>query len=241
MDIILNGASGRMGINMINSAAKCDDINIIAKVDVHGDDCYKSLDEYQGPADCVVDFSHHTAVNAICAYCVKRNLPAVIATTGHTEEEKAVIKEAAKSIPVFYAANMSLGIAVTAALAKTAAAAFPNAEIEIIEAHHDQKLDVPSGTALILADSIKEVRPEAVYNIGRHENGKRTKEEIGIHSLRLGNEVGTHEVIITTGFETITLKHQAHDRALFADGAIAAVRVLKDKPAGLYDMKEIVK
>ena len=135
---------------------------------------------------------------------------------------------------------MSLGVALTAKLAKTAASFFPDADIEIIEKHHNRKLDVPSGTALMLADAVKEAIPSAEYNIGRHENGKRKKGEIGIHSIRIGNEVGTHEVIIATGNQTITIKHESEDRSLFADGALSAAKFLIGKDAGLYNMNDII-
>ena len=135
---------------------------------------------------------------------------------------------------------MSLGIALLCELAKTTAAAMPEAEIEIIEKHHNRKLDAPSGTALMLADAIKEVRPSAYSNLGRSGHGKRTHDEIGIHAIRMGNIVGIHEVIVGTASQTITLKHEAHDRALFAEGGIAAAEFLVKCGAGLYDMKSIV-
>ena len=117
---------------------------------------------------------------------------------------------------------------------------FPEADIEIVEKHHNRKLDIPSGTALMLAGSIKKVRNTAEFVIGRHENGKRRPEEIGIHSLRYGNEVGTHEIIISNGNETITLKHEAENRSLFAEGALKAAAFLIGKPAGLYSMKDMI-
>ena len=160
-------------------------------------------------ADCIIDFSHHSAIAELCDYAVKNKLPLVIATTGHTEEENGMINEAAKTVPVFKSGNMSLGVALVACLSKIAAKAFPDADIEIVEKHHNQKLDVPSGTALLLADSIKQVKKDSEYVIGRHENGKRKKNEIGIHSLRMGNEVGTHEVIFAMGSQVITIKHEA--------------------------------
>ena len=123
---------------------------------------------------------------------------------------------------------------------KRAAAMFPGADIEIIERHHNQKLDVPSGTALLLARSICEAKPNAELVVGRHTNGKRRVEEIGIHSLRLGNEVGTHEIILSTGNETITIKHEAESRTLFADGALAAAAFLGGKSAALYSMQDMI-
>ena len=174
-------------------------------------------------------------------YAKEKKLPVVIATTGHTEEELAQIRAASEQIPVFYSGNMSVGIALLTRLARQTAAMFPNADIEIVESHHNQKLDVPSGTALMLAKAVKDARPEAEFLVGRHENGKRTKQEIGIHSLRMGNTVGIHEVIVNTGTQIITLKHEAQDRSLFAEGALTAAEFLAKQSAGLYNMDDMVK
>ena len=241
MNIILNGAKGRMG-RIVDAAAAAGGHSVVARVDFGyaGGEGLRTLDEYQGPADVVIDFSNHAATAQVVDYCTKRGLPVVVATTGQTEEELALIDGAAKTVPVFLSANMSLGVALLADLAKKAAAVFPDADIEIIEKHHNQKLDVPSGTALLLARRIKEARPAAEFVIGRHENGKRTKAEIGIHSLRLGNEVGVHEIIIATGSETITLKHEAENRSLFAQGALAAAAFIVGKAPGMYDMRSII-
>ena len=160
---------------------------------------------------------------------------AVIGTTGHTEEEKALIFAAAKEIPVFYSGNMSLGIAVLCRLAKDAARYFPDADIEIVEAHHNRKVDAPSGTALMLLGALKEVRPNAWANCGRSGEGKRTKEEIGISALRMGSVV-----ILHTGTQQLTLRHEAVTRAMLADGAVDAARFLLGKPVGLYNMESIL-
>lgn len=245
MDIIINGALGRMG-RMVTEKAEAGFAGaaVVALVDPYCPEggaagCYAALSAYDGPADVVVDFSHHSAAGELLNYCVSRALPAVIATTGQTEEELSMIAAASEKIPIFRSANMSMGVAVLADLAKRAAAAFPEADIEIVEIHHNQKLDVPSGTALLLADAVRAARPDATLLIGRHENGKRTNGEIGVHSLRLGNEVGTHEILISTGSEVLTLKHQISSRALFAEGALKAAAFLTGKPAGLYSMKDI--
>jgi len=241
MNIIINGAKGRMG-RIVDAAAAAGGHSVVARVDfgyAEGEGL-RTLDAYQGPADVVIDFSNHAATAQVTEYCIKRNLPVIIATTGQAKEELALIDAAAKAVPVFLSANMSLGVALLADLAKKAAAVFPDADIEIIEKHHNQKLDVPSGTALLLARRIREARPEAEFVVGRHENGKRTKAEIGIHSLRLGNEVGVHEIIIATGSETITLKHEAENRSLFAQGALAAAAFIVGKAPGLYDMRSII-
>ncbi len=192
-------------------------------------------------ADVIVDFSHHSLTAELLAYAVEHHIPAVIATTGHTEEEKAAITAAAEQIPVFFAANFSLGVALLIDTARQVAAALPEAEIEIIEKHHDRKLDAPSGTALAIADALCRVRPEAALVTGRSGYGKRTPQEIGIHAVRMGNIVGEHEVIIGTPNQTITLKHEAHDRAIFAEGALAAAAFLVQRSeARVYGMTDLV-
>lgn len=221
------GASVTAGIDR----TQCD----TAEITVFG-----GVGEVSGDFDCIIDFSHHTAAGEICAFAVSEGLPIVVATTGHTEEEQQIIRDAAERVPVFYAANMSLGVALLCELAKKVAMAMPDADIEIVEKHHTRKLDAPSGTALTLAKEICEVRPEAFITTGRSGRSQRDKNEIGIQSIRLGNIVGEHEVIIGTGAETITLKHEAHSRALFAEGAIAAAEFIIGKPEGLYGMKDII-
>ena len=246
MKVIINGICGRMGQELtkllqngyrgIEAAAGADVVpRRIELCPVYG-----SLFDYEGEADCIIDFSHHTAVESLLQYAIKRKLPVVIATTGHTEDELRMIREAALQIPVFHSANMSLGIALLASLARTAAKAMPGANIEIVEKHHNRKLDVPSGTALLLAEEIKTVRGDHEILVGRHENGKRPEKEIGIHSLRLGNIVGEHEVIIATDTQVITLKHEAQSRSLFAEGAADAAVYLTSKGKGLYTMKDLV-
>ena len=151
-----------------------------------------------------------------------------------------MILDAAKKIPLFHSANMSLGVALLCELAKTAAKTFPDADIEIIEKHHNRKLDAPSGTALLLARAIQEIREKAFFTFGRQGQAKRIPDEIGIHAIRMGNIVGEHEVIVGTDTQTITLKHEAHSRALFAEGAITAAAFLVGKDAGLYDMYSMI-
>ena len=173
-------------------------------------------------------------------YCVARNLPLVAATTGYTEAEFQAIVQGAQKVPVFQSYNMSIGVALLARLVGQAAAIFGGCDVEIVEAHHNRKADAPSGTALLLADAVKAHRPDAEYVFGRHGQHKRQPNEIGIHSLRMGNVVGEHEVIFSTDSQTITLKHQAHDRALFAEGALTAAGFLVGKPAGLYHMDDLL-
>lgn len=191
-------------------------------------------------ADVVVDFSHHTAAASVLEYAKKIGAAALIGTTGHTQAEKELIEAAAREIPVFYSGNMSLGIAVLCRLAKEAARYFPDADIEIVEAHHNRKVDAPSGTALMLFNAIKEVRPNAWANCGRSGECKRTRDEIGISALRMGSVVGGHEVILHTGTQQLTLRHEAVTRAMLADGAVEAARFLLGKKPGLYNMESIL-
>ncbi|MBQ3527868.1 MAG: 4-hydroxy-tetrahydrodipicolinate reductase [Clostridia bacterium] len=241
MNIILYGAGGRMGKVVQELLSESKNHDVVAAVDKIAPDCqYSSLSDFTGEADVIIDFSHHTLTAEVIAYAMSRSLPLVMCTTGHTEEEKALIFEAAKSVPVFYSANMSLGIAALCDFARRAAELFPDADIEIVEAHHNRKLDAPSGTALMIADTIKEVRPESRYVFGRHGMAKREPEEIGIHSLRCGNEPGMHEVIISTDFQTLSLKHNAESRAVFAEGAVSAAEFIAKRCAGHYNMYSLV-
>ncbi len=243
MRIIINGAGGRMGKALTAMAQKgMYDAFIAGAVDPYapGDGIVSSLGDC-GIADCIIDFSNHAGIGALMDYATEKSLPVVVATTGHTAEEQAIIRAAAQRVPVFYSGNMSLGIALLTRLARETARMFPDADIEIVESHHNQKLDVPSGTALMLAKAVQDSRPDSVLHVGRHENGKRTQQEIGIHSLRMGNTVGIHEVIVNTGTQIITLKHEAQDRALFAEGALAAASFLTKQAPGLYTMDDMVK
>lgn len=245
MRIIVNGAGGRMGKTLCSLIEKSEKHSLAAAVSIEFDtdaenNIYKSLSEFSSEADMIIDFSNHIATADVISYATSRNLPVVIATTGQSEEELKMIKDAAEKIPVFYSQNMSLGVAILSCLAKIAAKALPACDIEIIEKHHNQKLDVPSGTAILLADSIKSVRKDAEYNIGRSDYGKRKENEIGIHSLRMGSEVGTHEIIFAMGSQVITLKHEAEDRSLFAEGAISAAEFLLTQEKGFYNMDSIL-
>ena len=242
MKIILNGACGRMGRvfwRVFKDKFPDDDLIPVDPM-AKNEEAYTALADYDGPADCVVDFSHHSLTPALTAFAAARRLPLVIATTGQTPEELAEIREAAKTVPVLLASNFSLGIVVLTSLARQAAKAFPEADIEIVEAHHNRKLDVPSGTALTLAKAVQSVRPGSRLVIGRHENGKRDPADIGVHSLRMGNVVGVHEIHICTDTQTLTLRHEAQDRALFAEGALTAAEWILTKTPGLYDMEQVL-
>ena len=243
MRIILCGYGGHMGREVRTCAERDEHSEIVAGVDpmipAEGI-CVSSFADCEAEADVIIDFSHHSMTGALLDFAEAKNLPVVLATTGQTDEEKARIRQAAGKIPVFLAANYSLGIATLTDLVKRAAALYPDGEIEIVEQHHDRKLDAPSGTALALFSAVKEVRPAAEANCGRSGQGKRTKDEVGIHAIRMGNIVGVHEVMIGTQNERITLKHEAFSRGVFAEGSIRAAAFLVGKPAGMYDMKDLL-
>ena len=238
MRAILCGANGAMG-KLIDGILGDE---VVGRVSIDGENGVPRTFEELGslPADVLIDFSHHSAIGDVIRYAKKTGCAVVVGTTGHTAEEKELIYSAAREIPVFYSGNVSLGIAVLCRLAKQAASYFPDADIEIVEVHHTRKVDAPSGTALMLFNAVKEVRPDAVSNCGRAGEGKRTKEEIGISSLRMGNVVGIHEVHICTGTQTLTLKHEATTRAMLADGAVDAARFMVGKGVGLYNMEDIL-
>ena len=241
MRVIVCGACGRMGKvlrQMINEAL---DWTLAAGVDPYGQtpDVLPAL-EGCPEADVIIDFSHHSGTNAMLTYAMEHKLPVVIATTGHTPEELAAITEATKIIPVFRSGNMSVGVALLCSLAKKAAAVFPEADIEIVETHHNHKLDAPSGTALMLAEAIGEARDNPPLQLGRSGNCPRKHGEIGIHAVRRGEIVGIHEVLISTPTQTVTLRHEAHTRALFAEGAMAAAEYLCAQGPGLYNMQSMI-
>ena len=205
-----------------------------------GDGVAASLGELDAKADVVVDFTTHTSAPELCEYALATGSALVIATTGHTPEELSQIKAVCASVPVFMSANMSLGVAVLRDLVRRAVAAFPDADVEIVETHHNRKLDVPSGTALTLGRAVQSVRPGSRLVIGRHENGKRERTDIDIHALRMGNVVGIHEIHVCTDTQTLTLRHEAHDRALFAEGALTAANWLISRSCGMYDMQDVL-
>lgn len=244
-DIILCGAAGRMGKSVVAAAAE-NGCRIVAGVDIipsEGDfPIVSNIDEITVNADVIIDFSHHSAVEKLISYAQKTNIPLVIATTGHNEEELNSLNKLAKSVPVFYSRNMSLGINLLISLCKNAASVLgDNYDIEIIEKHHNKKLDAPSGTALMIAEGIREVRTdtECVYDRTK-ERHQRKKSEIGIQAIRGGNIIGEHEVMFCGNNEIITISHSASSRELFAEGALRAATFIKNKQKGLLSMKELL-
>ena len=246
MNILMCGGGGRMGreVALLAREGGAGAVPVagfdVIPVDTREFPSYTDWNAVRETPDCIVDFSNHVGTAAMLDFAEARGIPVVIATTGHTEAELARISRAAERIPVFHSANMSVGIALLAELAQQTVKAFPDAEIEIVEKHHDRKLDAPSGTALMLAEAIRKIRTRAKLVLGRSGQGKRDPEEIGIHAIRMGNIVGDHEIIIGTDSQTITLRHEAHSRTLFAEGALAAAAYLVRQPAGLYRMLDLL-
>lgn len=238
MKAVICGANGAMGKLICQILGE----EVVGRVSLDGENgAVPTFGELDVPeVDVVLDFSHHTAVADVLAYAKAMGAAAVIGTTGHTPEEQSQILAAGAQIPVFWSGNMSLGIAVLCKLAKEAAACFPDADIEIVEIHHNRKVDAPSGTANMLFQSIREVRPHAVAHCGRSGEGKRTPEEIGISSLRMGSVVGVHEVHICTGSQILTLRHEAVTRSMLAEGAVDAARFVVGRPNGIYCMEHIL-
>lgn len=245
MKVLVVGALGIMGGHVINAVNRAGD-ECVAFVDIkYTSDSkaneYSKIADVKEKADVIIDFSFHGLTKEITEYAIKTGTPTIIATTGHTDEEKKIIEDASKKVAIFYTGNMSVGIATLCDAVKMVVSVFPDADVEIIETHHNRKLDAPSGTAKMLFEAVKEARPDAYANQGRNGLCKREKNEVGINSIRTGNIVGIHEVIIGTNTEQITLKHEAYDRALFADGAIKAAEFMCGRGAGLYTMKELLK
>ncbi len=248
VDILLCGCFGHMGKVITDCVANRDDCRIVAGVDINTEESasfpvYKSCEDFDGKADVIIDFSHPNALAGLLRYSLKNKCPAVISTTGLSDEQKNAITEASKDVPLFFSGNMSLGINLLQELAYKAAKVLGDGfDVEIVEMHHNQKIDAPSGTALMLAHSVSsamEEQPKYEYN-RQSKREKRTKNEIGIHSVRGGTIVGEHEIIFAGRDEVIKLSHSAASKDIFAVGAVNAAIFLYDKKPGLYSMRDIV-
>lgn len=245
--IIMHGCNGRMGQMITGLAAADSDVEIVAGVDAFDDGhnkypVYKSIAECDIEADCVIDFSTASAVDELLVKCAERKMPCVLCTTGLSDKQLELVKETSQKTAILKSANMSMGINLMLKLLKEAADVLAPAgfDIEIVEKHHNQKLDAPSGTALALADAVnEELGYDYVYDrSGRRE--KRPKKEIGISAVRGGTIVGDHDVIFAGSDEVITFSHTAYSRGVFGKGAIQAAKFLAGKPAGMYDMSDVI-
>lgn len=246
---IMNGCNGKMGQCITGICAQDPDIEIVAGIDTYDGikndyPVFKSLAECDVEADVIIDFSNAKAVDALIDHCVEKQIPVVLCTTGLSEEQLAKVEKAYEKVAILKSANMSLGINTLMELLKKAAAVFAPAgfDMEIVEKHHNQKLDAPSGTALALADSMNEALDEAyTYKYDRsQERKKRETYEIGISAVRGGNIVGEHEVIFAGQDEVIEFKHTAYSKAVFAKGAVEAAKFLAGKGPGHYDMADVI-
>ena len=248
MKLILSGCNGRMGRVITAMCAARDDMQIVAGVDANTEKLsdypvYRDIHEFTGAADCVIDFSNPAALESLLAYCTAHQTPIVLATTGYSPEQLKAVDEAAKTIPVFRSANMSLGINLLLQLVKKAAQIlYESYNSEIVEHHHNQKLDAPSGTALMIADAAAAARENNKYVFERHSvRQKRDVSEIGISSVRGGTIVGIHETYFAGHDEILEIKHTAMSREIFANGAIKAAGYLANvTEAGLYSMADLV-
>ncbi|MBE5781487.1 MAG: 4-hydroxy-tetrahydrodipicolinate reductase [Clostridiales bacterium] len=247
IDVLITGALGVMGGYVRAAIEQTDDIRIVAGVDLTASDAlpypvYASLDDVKESPQVVLDFSHFSALTSVLNYCISHKTAVVICTTGHSMEQRAEIAAAAKEIPVFFSANMSLGVNLIKRLSQDAAGVLENAfDIELLEKHHNRKIDAPSGTAVMLAEAINESllhKKHFVYERqSRHE--KRGADELGIHSIRGGSTVGEHSVFFYGEDEVVELTHIAHSRKIFATGAVSALRYISQKNPGLYNMDNL--
>ena len=247
--MIMHGCNGKMG-QVITKIVKEDaNAEIVAGIDkymgIQNDyPVFESIDKCDVEADVVIDFSNAAAVDGLLDYCVEKQIPVVLCTTGLSEEQLGQVQEASKKVAVLKSANMSLGVNMLLKLLQDATKILAPAgfDIEIVERHHNQKVDAPSGTALAMADSINAaMNDEYTYIYDRSQvRQKRDKKEIGISAVRGGTIVGEHEVIYAGEDEVIEFKHTAHSKAVFAKGAVEAGKFLKGKGAGLYDMKDVI-
>ncbi len=246
VNIIISGINGRMGKAIEEMCKASSRFRIVAGLDInlgipHEFPTVSDVNELDCSADAIIDFSHHSASKALCDYAVKTSTPVIFCTTGYTDEELEYIKLTSQKVAVFRSGNMSLGINLLIELSKKAAEILDGFDIEIIEQHHNQKLDAPSGTALMIADGIKSVKQDSEYVYDRtNVRRKRDEHEIGIHSVRGGSIVGEHEVLFAGRNENITLRHSALSREVFADGALKAAEFIKGKGAGMYNMTSVL-
>ena len=246
--IILCGANGKIGHVIRNIVAADNECEIVAGVDINTESTdfpiYSEIDSVKESADVIIDFSNPALLNSLLEYSAAKKIPVVIATTGFDDDQKKQIENAATENGVFFTYNMSLGINLLATLAKKAVDVLGNDfDIELIEKHHNQKIDAPSGTALMLADAIcEEIDKPMKYEYDRHsKREKRSKNEIGMHAVRGGTIVGEHEIIFAGRDEIITLSHSARSKEIFAVGAVNAAKYMVGKGAGLYTMKDLIK
>ncbi len=244
--VIISGYSGSMGKVLTKCVNEDSELEIVCGVSRDEIDVpfktYNKMSEVEENADVIIDFSHHSTIDDVLGYATKTKTPLVIATTGFNEEELNRIEDASKIIPIFHSSNMSLGVNVLVKLVKEAAKALNGFDIEIIEKHHNKKLDSPSGSAVMIANGVKEVLPDSEFIYGRHgRSDKRNTTEVGIHAIRGGTIVGEHTTIFAGHDEIVEIKHTAQSKDIFAQGSIAAAKFLVKQEPGYYNMNDMLK
>lgn len=246
LKVIVNGCLGKMGRVLTRCVIEDNELELVCGVSQHPTEnnsfkIYSKMIDITENVDVVIDFSHHSALSDVLEFCLSTKTPLVIATTGYNEDELNKIREASKVIPIFHSSNMSLGVNVLLKLVKEATKMLSNFDIEVLEKHHNKKVDAPSGTAIMIANAVKEVLPNIEYNYGRYgREAKRTDNEIGIHAIRGGTIVGEHDVIYAGHDEIVELKHIAQSKDIFAKGSIAAAKYLIGKDPGYYNMDNML-
>lgn len=244
--VILHGCNGKMGKAISNLANNYSNLEIVAGIDKNNENStypvFDTIEKCNIDADVILDFSRASALKGLLNFATLKNIPIVLCTTGFSEEDINLINETSKKLPIFRSANMSIGINIVNNVLKNISAfMYKNFDIEIIEKHHNQKVDAPSGTALLLGDTIKEaIKEETKYTFGREGNSKREHNEIGVHAIRGGSIVGEHDVIFAGQGEIIEIKHTALSREVFAVGALNACLFMKGKEKGLYNMDNVI-
>lgn len=247
--IIISGCNGKMGHQVSSCTADRDDCEIVGGIDINNGannefPVFAKPKEINVDADVIIDFSNPAILPSLLQYAQIKKVPLVLCTTGYNKAQVETIKRVSTEVPIFYSGNMSIGVNLLIELSKKAAKILGNNfDVEIIEKHHNQKIDAPSGTALMIADGISSaINDNMHYVYDRHsQRKKRELNEIGIHSVRAGTIVGEHEVIFAGKNEMISLTHTAQSKEIFAIGAVNAAIYLKNKPAGLYDMGDLLK
>lgn len=248
VNVLISGALGRMGENVKKASTLNQNVNVVCGVDRVSllDDknfpVYDDINKVTQKVDVVIDFSSPKALDGILEFCLKNNASAVLCTTAYTDEDIEKINNASKNIAIFRSANMSLGINALLEVVTSVTKILTGFDVEIIEKHHNKKVDAPSGTALMLANAVKQADDKKFFTYGREGVvGQRDANEIGIHAVRGGTIVGEHDVIFAGDDEVITISHQATDRKVFANGAIKAAEYLCGKKPGLYNMTDVIK
>lgn len=245
--VLINGCNGKMGQEVLKQLDSYDNCILICGFDKENTGCftfpvYTNFEEIEEKPDVIIDFSIPKATLNILKYAKENHIPVVIATTGFSDEENSIIKEISKDLPIFKSANMSFDINLMAKILAQVAKALPNTDIEIVESHHNRKIDSPSGTAILLANSInKALDNRFTYEFDRlNKHEKRSKNEIGFSSIRGGNIVGEHTVQFLGENETFEITHKAYSRSVFADGALKAACFLVNKNNGFYCMDDLI-